>query len=356
MLTNFPDVANDKELKRLIRDQSNADPLDEMAKSQLTPVMENIKAQLHQIDWGSPEMVEVSAEMHAWALLGKQPSDLHFLLHSDTYLGGWVAHVLCDWLERRNLRSQPVLIEFLKTDTPTNFHLGMGWLTQWLEENVNEIRKSNSAEVIFQLSGGFKAWQGFMQGLAAWYADRVVYVFEGTSELLDLPRLPVKWELEEGFLQALTPFRRLMLDLPVEISDLKPLSNLYWTTMDGKPTATPWGQVIWGTFVKSLLYDKKVWPAPSPRICLTSGFFGSVEHLESDRFQRINSQLDKLAIRLERGTPLDGAEIKKLSGEPKEAAGSTHEMYAWNDKDAARFYGHFEGEVFCVDRLGRHLR
>ncbi len=34
---------------------------------------------------------------------------------------------------------------------------------------------------------------------------------------------------------------------------------------------------------------------------------------------------------------------------------STNEMDAWSDRDAKRIYGHFEEDVFVIDRLYKKL-
>jgi hypothetical protein len=45
--------------------------------------------------------------------------------------------------------------------------------------------------VTFNLVGGFKSLQGYMQTLGMLFADESVYVFEGERELLRIPRLPL---------------------------------------------------------------------------------------------------------------------------------------------------------------------
>ena len=49
-------------------------------------------------------------------------------------------------------------------------------------------RRARGEEIVFNLTGGFKALHAVVQAMGARFADRVVCLFEGTDELLEIPR------------------------------------------------------------------------------------------------------------------------------------------------------------------------
>jgi hypothetical protein len=46
--------------------------------------------------------------------------------------------------------------------------------------------------VVFNLTGGFKSLNGYLQTVAMISADRCAFLFEGAPELMEIPRLPVR--------------------------------------------------------------------------------------------------------------------------------------------------------------------
>ena len=62
--------------------------------------------------------------------------------------------------------------------------------------------------------------------------------------------------------------------------------------------------------------------------------------------------LDDLARYLETGQDQRSFDFKPLKGVPLPP---THEMDAWADQDAKRIFGHYEGQVFVLDRLDKAL-
>ena len=54
-------------------------------------------------------------------------------------------------------------------------------------------RRDSGYRVIFNLVGGFKSLQGYMNTFGAFYADEVIYIFEAeTADLITIPRLPIQ--------------------------------------------------------------------------------------------------------------------------------------------------------------------
>lgn len=67
----------------------------------------------------------------------------------------------------------------------------------------------------------------------------------------------------------------------------------------------------------------------------------------SERFFR-----DFLKI-FEQEKALKSLSFKKLTGTPVPRC--THEFYLWSDKDAARGFGYFDGDVFIFEDMREHL-
>jgi len=65
---------------------------------------------------------------------------------------------------------------------------------KFIEDNLIGYKR-NGYRVIFNLTGGFKSVQGFLQSIASLYADEAVYVFETASELLRAPRMPLRLDM-----------------------------------------------------------------------------------------------------------------------------------------------------------------
>jgi hypothetical protein len=78
----------------------------------------------------------------------------------------------------------------LSTASTQAFAGGIDGVIEFLETEVKPLR--SSYEVVFNLTGSFKSLQGYMNTWGMFYADRIVYIFEGdNSKLITIPRLPI---------------------------------------------------------------------------------------------------------------------------------------------------------------------
>ena len=79
----------------------------------------------------------------------------------------------------------------LSTASTAAFSAGIDDLIAWLERTIKPLRASY--EVCFNLVGSFKSLQGYMNTLGMFYADKVIYIFEGQdAALITIPRLPIQ--------------------------------------------------------------------------------------------------------------------------------------------------------------------
>ncbi|WP_029214547.1 putative CRISPR-associated protein [Kallotenue papyrolyticum] len=279
------------------------------------------------------------------------PADQHLLLCTDTWLGECAAQIVADWLRRQGGQAQVIRQRDLQTDHLESFQLALAELVKWCEETLPGYQQANY-RIVFNLTGGFKSVQGFMQTLALFYADETVYIFESGAALLRIPRLPVRMAATDEIRAHLRAFRRLSRDLPVTPQELRGIPETLWMQVDDRCALSPWGELVWQQ-AKREIYAERLYPPPSDRMRFGPKFEESVRGLPPDRLRLVNERLDDLAAYLERGDNRNRLDFKPLRGKPRPP--STHECDAWADQDARRIFGHYEGEVFVLDRLDKAL-
>lgn len=351
LLTN----QRNQEERTLVNTYANATQrtdIPDSAAATLSMLLEQVAQRLSTADL--LDVAKMSAELNALLKLydGQVPvaRDYHLLLCTDTWLGEAAAQLVATWLRQQGCNNVEVRRQKdLQTAQLTAFQLALSDLIQWCEDTLPGYRAAQY-HIVFNLTGGFKSVQGFLQTLAMFYADEVVYIFESGTALLHIPRLPIRMDAEDTVRNHLTTFRRLAYDLPVEAVSGIPETMLL--RIDQQVTFSPWGQLVWER-TKKQLYADAIYPAPSPKLAFGPRFGNSVAGLPPDRRVIVNERIDDLARFLEAGINLRSLDFKPLRGNPKPPA--THECDAWADGDARRMFGHFEGEVFVLDLLDRAL-
>ncbi|MYK42948.1 MAG: putative CRISPR-associated protein [Gammaproteobacteria bacterium] len=123
--------------------------------------------------------------------LPENTSDQHYLICTDTYQGRTTGDLIKDFLSEQGFDVAIEMPKQLSTKDTNSFTNGTKELIKWLEDNV-PWRRDNGYQVIFNLVGGFKSLQGYMQTFGTFYADETVYIFEGSSDLIKIPRLPIQ--------------------------------------------------------------------------------------------------------------------------------------------------------------------
>lgn len=353
LLTN--QAANQDE-RKLIGKYANVKTTAEIEPEDLQ-ILQNLvqKAQTSLKSGDINNAAKLSAELNGIIKLCKgqfsNPQDYHLLLCTDTWLGETTATCVSDWL-----RSQSVITEIKRqTDLQTKdinaFQLALSDIVIWCAETIPGFR-GKGHHIVFNLTGGFKSVQGFLQTLATFYADESIYIFETATELLRIPRLPVAMAAEATVRQNLIAFRRLALDLPTTTANNIPETLLL--NIDGTLSLSPWGDLVWKQTQKQL-YAEALHPSPSPKIVFSSSFEKSVKGLSGDRLILINERLDQLAKCLETNGQYNppSLDFKALQGNP--CPPSTYELDAWSDQGAKRIFGHYEGDRLILDKLGSHL-
>lgn len=227
--------------------------------------------------------------------LPQNSPDQHYLICTDTAQGQKTGELITDFLRNQGFSVSIYTPEGFSTKDTAAFTTGIKELIRWLEENV-PWRRESGYRVIFNLVGGFKSLQGYMNTFGAFYADEVIYIFEAeTADLITIPRLPI--QIDTTVIQEhLTEFALMAagkLYPRRELSDL-PETLLEFLEEDDDETDTglsAWGTLIWNR-TKADLLAKELLPFPRLRYART---FHNDFNRENDPKARLKLQ-ETLAI------------------------------------------------------------
>ncbi len=294
---------------------------------------------------------QACAELNALlALGGFKSKPQHWLLHSDTACGKAVANRLRRWFEDHQESCGLLCMEELHPDDPAGFHRALSDLVNWCEETLQPSR-DQGWKITFNLNGGFKSTCGFLQTLGTFYADEIIYLFENSTQLLTIPRLPVKLATEEEVERHLEFFRTVS-SLGEVAGDEVPnaFPELFLMRIDDRAGLSAWGTLVWKRN-RSALYRQKFWEPALPGVRLARSFWRSIEGLPSDRLEQLNARFDDL--RRFRAT---GVNPKTLNYKPIHSKShGTHEFRAWSDNDARRVYCRQDGNELEIVEVAAHL-
>ena len=119
----------------------------------------------------------------------KGENDIHFLIITDTFIGTKAGDFLKSLLQKLYKSNFNVLlIDKMNTKNTKNFLDGIEILINKCEDILPGYKESGY-EVVFNLTGGFKSIQGYMNTIGMFYADELVYIFEAGKELIKIPKL-----------------------------------------------------------------------------------------------------------------------------------------------------------------------
>jgi putative CRISPR-associated protein (TIGR02619 family) len=342
----------DDETRHWLNTITNQVKLNDLDDRRLTAHVADRRERLQNAD--AVLRAKLSAELNGiGAVFKRWPSNRvqHLLVHTDTAVGRAAAELVKGILERDSEHVQFLSAAGLRTDDLPSFREALSDLTSQIEQWIPAQNKEQAT--IFNLTGGFKSLNGYLQALGMLYADRRVFFFEGAPELMEIPRLPVRISDEDEVRRHSTLFRRLALGYAVDVEDTRDIPDALLLVDGGKATTSVWGDVVWQRFRKKLLGEALQEPL-SPKLTLTPPILKAFGGLQVDRRIQVNDALDNLSAHLDDVRHLlKSNSLKKLEGKP--VPDSTHEMYLWSDASAWRLFGHFEHGGFVADSLACHL-
>jgi putative CRISPR-associated protein (TIGR02619 family) len=357
-LTNL--ARNDENLATIIKESANA--VEKTASAEQKKAIAAVAERFHEkLAQGTiADIRKASAELNG--LLGfynnqleNAHADVHFLLHTDTLQGETVAEVLREYLAGKKVNASVQSFRDLRTDKLENFQSGLAGVINWCQENLPGYRAAQY-RIVFNLTGGFKSIQGWMQTLGMFYADEIIYIFESGGELLRIPRVPVNVDKAaiDVIDKHLPLFRRL--GRPGETcrhADVRGIPETFFYQCGQEYELSPWGKVTW-IQAKDALYSEKLLDSPVDAIRFTDRFKEAAGGRSRDEWAHINERIDDFAAYLadERKNP-DRLNVRPLRGNPKPP--STHEFNAWAKSPGWRFFFHDQNGVKILDNLAEGL-
>ncbi|MGK7939087.1 MAG: putative CRISPR-associated protein [Crocosphaera sp.] len=232
---------------------------------------------------------------------GKQ--DLHYLISTDTAQGKITAEIVKFYLLEQGLSVNIFAPVGLSTANTSVFSDGIDQLIIWLREKI-VIPYQNHYKIYFNLVGGFKSLQGYLNTLAMFYADAIAYIFEGkNAELITIPRLPITidrslieaYKLPLALMKAVTEVKKPM---EIKVNDYPDIPEALVYIVDDEMTLSTWGKLVWEECKNEILLRDLL---EFPRLVYLDSFREDYKK-NKDVSQRVNLQetLAKVSVLLEK--------------------------------------------------------
>jgi putative CRISPR-associated protein (TIGR02619 family) len=175
-------------------------------------------------------LARVSAETNSLARLGITPADRLLLLHSDTIDGEICAELVADLL-RQGFGATVTLArtDGLQVTDATRFRtVGVPSLFRHLDRFAGAA--GDDSELLLNITGGFKSVVPYVTLYGLLQRHRVVYLFERSEELIELPPAPLDFDWDR--LGRIAPALRALKEagvMTMRISSPSPPASP-WTT------------------------------------------------------------------------------------------------------------------------------
>ena len=306
------------------------------------------------IELNAHELKRLSAELNTLVTFYDNrfdAQDFHLLLHTDTYLGTVTAEILEYFLKSRGLQVGKFLAKDLNTDSTEAFEWSLGEIIKDLSQTIEGYR-ARGYEIIFNLTGGFKGSNSFLQTMASLYADKSIYIFETGKELLVIPRLPIKID-EEFFEKNLDIFRALELGIEVDEDVLQDLPKSVIAQIGDEYILSPWGEIAWQKY-KSMLYQERLIEPLSQAIEYSETFKKDFTSLNPIEKLQLNNSIDNLEKYILDKTNLRSLRYHPLKGEISRRY--SHEFYPFDGNDSRRVYCNEVDGHIILEKIDAHLK
>jgi putative CRISPR-associated protein (TIGR02619 family) len=205
------------------------------------------------------EIREASAEINGiYGLYEEQLSqgkqDMHFLIATDTAQGQVTAEIVKNFLREKEIVAEIITPKGFSTKSNESFTSGIDEFLNWIEDTIPGY-KDNNYQICFNLVGGFKAIQGFANTIGMFYANEIIYIFEGSSTIIKIPRLPIKIDTS-----VIKPVEFALMaaenSLSISMNQLAEVPESLLFICDNEATLSNWGKLTWNNSKRDLFTHK----------------------------------------------------------------------------------------------------
>ncbi|HAA31894.1 MAG TPA: CRISPR-associated protein [Cyanobacteria bacterium UBA8553] len=202
------------------------------------------------------EIREASAELNGiYALYKEQLSqgtqDIHWLIASDTAQDQVTAKMLEVFLRQQSLTADVFKPKNFSARSTEAFTNGIDELLEWIDDIVPGYRDSGY-QICFNLVGGFKAIQGFANTIGMFYADEIIYIFEGSQDFITIPRLPI--QVDKSVIKPVQfALMASEVGIWVKLSELQGVRETLIFVVGEEATLSNWGRLTWNSCKRELL-------------------------------------------------------------------------------------------------------
>jgi len=193
---------------------------------------------------------EASAELNGiYGLYDKDletgKPDSHILITTDTAQGMVASELIESFLKNRGLTNTSICyVDGFSMINSATFAEGIASLFARIQQEISSFKHSRYT-ICFNLVGSFKALQGYFHTIGMFYANEIIYIFEGSNELIKIPKLPI--QIDKSFIEPYKVQLAMMDvdDIPKFWSEAKKVPS-DWVLIDGQDmTLSTWGSLIW---------------------------------------------------------------------------------------------------------------
>jgi len=234
------------------------------------------------------EIREASAELNAIYGLYKERLDLgaqdvHWLVTTDTAQGQVTAKILKNFLGSHNISTDIYTPKHLSTASTEKFTNGIDELLKWMDELIPGYQSSDY-KICFNLVGSFKALQGYANTIGMFYqADEIIYIFEGSSEVITIPRLPI--QVNHSVIKPVQ-FALMAAGAFVKLSELESVPDTLILKAGDEAILSNWGRLTWNNCKRSFLSSNLL---PFPKLEYQKSFITDFEKASSEE-ERVKLQ------------------------------------------------------------------
>ena len=248
-----------------------------------------------------------------------------------------------NFLLDRGLSANIYVPSGFSTASTASFAEGIDNLLIWLREDIYRSYH-HSHQIYFNLVGGFKSMQGYMNTLGMFYADAIIYIFEGQNfELITIPRLPISIKVDRTTIEPYKKQLALMnagADLKVSVAKSIPEALVY--VVEDEMTLSTWGKLVWGECKDEILVRELL---SFPRLKYESSFIADYNKTkDKDKMIKLQETLARVSHLLVKHNG-DRSILRKDGG-------ILYETYKGKHSDIDHFYITQNNRVSCVPQDG----